>query len=85
MREFDVNIIKSEQIDQAKDMVSGLSTQWEDLRNKLEEKLKFCRSMHRKHHQEVENYEELEELFDQSKFKNKLKKSISKLHQEQAL
>ena len=83
MREFDVSIIKSEQIDNAKNMVSGINVQWEELRLKLEEKLKFCRQIHRKHNTEVENYEELEELFDQSKFKQKVKKSISKLHGEQ--
>lgn len=85
LREFDVDLIKSDQIDQAKGLVSELGIQWEEMKNKLEDKLKFCRQIHRKHHAEVQNYEELEDLFDQSKFGNKVKKSVSKLHGEQTL
>ena len=66
-------------------MTSELSRQWNDLRTKLEDKLKACRELHRKHGNEASSYEELEDLFDKRKFGNKVNNAIHKLHSERTL
>ena len=63
-------------------MVAKVTEQWDELKNKLEDKVKFIKQKHKKHHAEINEYSKLEELFDQSKFMNKVDKSISMLQDE---
>ena len=63
-------------MESTKDMTSELGKQWNDLRTKLEDKLRFCRDIHRKHGNESGSYGELEDLFDKRKFGNKVNNAI---------
>ncbi len=50
MRKFDFNNIREEELDNVNEDMLKLNLQWRDLQNSLEEKLKFCEKMHKKHH-----------------------------------
>lgn len=56
--------------------------QWTDLRSSLDEKLKFCEKIHLKHHEEVGQYEELQDVIDRGKFNMKIKRIGFELYTE---
>ena len=60
-----------------------LNLQWGSLKTSLEEKMKFCEKMHKKHHEEVKEYEEVSDNLDKGKFNQKVKRITFELYTEQ--
>lgn len=85
IREFDVDNLQQDQMDELNNIMGSVNTQWTTLKSSLEQKFNFCRQIHDQHNLEVENYAEFGDLFDQKKFKSRVERSISKLQSEQAL
>jgi hypothetical protein len=48
----------------------------------LEDKLKFAEKMHKKHHEEVSEYEKYADNLDRGKFNTKVKRITFELHSE---
>ena len=45
----------------------------------MEDKFKFCDKLHKKHHEEVKQYEELADNMDKDKFNKKIKRATFQL------
>ena len=55
-------------MDELNNLMGSVNSEWEALKDSLEQKFKFCRSIYDQHNIEVENYEEFADLFDKGKF-----------------
>jgi hypothetical protein len=46
IREFDVDHLQKDQMDELNNLMGAVNAEWEALRDSLEQKFKFCRSIY---------------------------------------
>ncbi|CDW82160.1 UNKNOWN [Stylonychia lemnae] len=83
IRKYDINQVKTDELDQLNGLMAELNLQWGNLQTSLEEKMRFASKMHKKHHEEVQDYEDFSENLDKDKFNKKVKRITFELQTEQ--
>ena len=73
IRSHDLRQVREEELDRVKAQMSELNGNWDVLKRSIEEKLKFCEKIHRKHEEEVKEYKAIAEDVEFGKFGQKLK------------
>ena len=63
--------------------MTEMNFKWGNLKDSMEQKLKFLEKMHRKHQEEVKDYMEHSDNLDKEKFHQKLKKATFELYTDQ--
>eukprot|EP00347_Sterkiella_histriomuscorum_P013604 403364082 len=83
IRKYDINQVRMDELDKLNGQMLDLNLQWGTLKTSLEEKLKFAEKMHKKHHEEVKDYQDFSENLDRDKFNRKVKNITFELYNEQ--
>jgi hypothetical protein len=68
IRKYDINVVRNDELEKLESQMFELNLQWGGLKTSLEDKLKFCEKMHKKHHEEVDDYEKFSDNLDKGKF-----------------
>lgn len=74
IRKYDLRVMKTTEMDRVRGELGELKGSWNLIRLSLEDKLKFIEKLHRKHHEEVHDYNKFSENIDKSKFIGRMKK-----------
>ena len=82
IRKYDISNVRTEELESLQTQMLDLNLQWGTLKTSLEEKLKFAEKMHKKHHEEVSEYEKYADNLDRGKFNNKVKRITFELSSE---
>jgi len=64
MRRFDFNNIREDELEEVNNWLMRLTLGWKTLSTSLDEKMKYLERMHKKHHEEVEDYVEYADNLD---------------------
>lgn len=74
IRKYDLRVMKTSEMERLRGELGDLKLNWSTIRMSLEDKLKFIEKIHRKHHEEVNDYNKFSDNIDKSKFVGRMKK-----------
>lgn len=57
----------------------NVNLKWKNLETSINEKMRFCENIHKKHHDEVEEYKKEADVLDREKFMDNARKATFKL------
>ncbi|TNV83239.1 hypothetical protein FGO68_gene4856 [Halteria grandinella] len=83
IRQYDLRSVKEEEFDSLNRQIEEINQNWSKLKSSLEAKLGFAEKIHRKHHQEVEDYQGITDNLDQSQFSKKIQRITFQLQTDQ--
>ena len=82
IRRYDFNNIREEELEHLNDDILRLNLSWKTLQTSLDEKLRFCEEIHRKHQDEVQGFIEHQDDLDKDKFQQKVNRVVFEMKTE---
>ena len=83
IRKYDLKGVRDDEMQRLREEAIKLDLAWKQMSSTLEEKLKFCEKIHKKHAEEVIEYKTFADDIDQDKFKDKMIKLTLELQTDQ--
>ena len=77
IRQFDLKRIRNKEIEELNLNITGLKTDWSDVKASLQDKVTFVEGIQRRHGEEVQTYEEFCDYLEPGSLKEKIKVRIS--------
>ena len=74
IRKYDIKQVRDDEVEKLSNEMIELNLKWGSLKTSLDEKLRFCEKIHKKHTEEVSEYERLSDNLDKGRFNQKVKK-----------
>ena len=79
IRQYDLKRIRTQELENVNMNLTGLKKDWSTIKSSLHDKTKFVEDIQRRHHEEVQIYEEFCDYLEPGSLKEKIKRHIDEI------